>query len=61
MKCPCREHCLRQQGFTDVFRDVKAEENAKALALLPGVLRQDPCPSPVCSNSYCSDGRWTFS
>ncbi|CAL5228788.1 g11981 [Coccomyxa viridis] len=38
--CALREHCLRQQGFRDVFRDIKAEENAKALDLLPGVLRE---------------------
>ena len=42
MRCLCREQCLRQQGFSDVFRDVKAEENKKALALLPAVLRQGP-------------------
>jgi hypothetical protein len=34
-----RDACLRQQGFTDVFAAVKAEENAKALDLLPGVLQ----------------------
>ena len=35
----CREHCLRQQGFVDIFKSIKAEENDKALALLPGVLK----------------------
>ena len=35
----CREHCLRQQGFVDIFKSVKAEENDKALALLQGVLK----------------------
>ena len=34
-----REECLRKQGYEDVFKTVKTEENEKALALLPGVLR----------------------
>ncbi|BDA44552.1 4'-phosphopantetheine phosphatase [Coccomyxa sp. Obi] len=37
--CALREECLRKQGYEDVFATVKAEENEKALALLPGVLR----------------------
>ena len=35
----CREQCLRQQGFVDIFKDIKATENDKALALLPGILK----------------------
>ncbi|EIE21322.1 hypothetical protein COCSUDRAFT_53962 [Coccomyxa subellipsoidea C-169] len=38
--CTLREACLRQEGFEDVFRSVKAEENDKALALLPELLRE---------------------
>ncbi|CAK0782572.1 hypothetical protein CVIRNUC_005784 [Coccomyxa viridis] len=38
--CALREHCLRQQGFVDIFKSIKAEENDKALALLPGVLKE---------------------
>ena len=34
-----RDACLRAQGFEDPFREVKQEEDAKALALLPAVLR----------------------
>jgi hypothetical protein len=33
-----REECLRKQGFEDAFRQVKDEENDKALLLLPDVL-----------------------
>lgn len=33
-----RDRCLRAEGFRDPFRTVKAEENAKALALLPAVI-----------------------
>ena len=35
--CKLREHALREAGFTDVFRDVKANENVRALRLLRGV------------------------
>ncbi|KAK9908314.1 hypothetical protein WJX75_005862 [Coccomyxa subellipsoidea] len=38
--CTLREACLRQEGFEDVFKSVKTEENEKALALLPAVLRE---------------------
>lgn len=34
-----RDWCLRAEGFHDPFRTVKAEENAKALALLPTVIK----------------------
>lgn len=34
----CREECLHNEGFEDVFRQVKDEENNKALLLLPDVL-----------------------
>jgi hypothetical protein len=37
--CTGRDRCLRAEGFQDAFRTVKAEENAKALALLPTVIR----------------------
>ena len=33
-----REDSLRREGFVDVFKQVKAEENAKALQLLPNVI-----------------------
>ena len=36
---PHREACLRQEGFEDVFAAVKAEENDKALQLLPSILQ----------------------
>lgn len=52
----CREQCLRQQGFTDVFKAIKAEENEKALALLPGILRQalpGCCATGFCLQSRC--------
>lgn len=35
--CKLREHALREAGFTDVFRVVKATENHNALRLLRGV------------------------
>lgn len=46
--CRLREECLAGAGFGDIFRAVKDGENAKALALLPGVLEEldalgDPC------------------
>ena len=41
----CRDACLRARGFEDPFRQVKQEEDAKALALLPAVLR---CQSVSC-------------
>ncbi len=34
-----RDACLRAQGFEDPFQEVKREEDAKALVLLPTVLR----------------------
>eukprot|EP00271_Cylindrocystis_brebissonii_P018921 TRINITY_DN5523_c2_g1_i1.p1 TRINITY_DN5523_c2_g1~~TRINITY_DN5523_c2_g1_i1.p1 ORF type:complete len:369 (-),score=61.26 TRINITY_DN5523_c2_g1_i1:261-1367(-) len=37
--CRLRELVLRELGFADVFKKVKAEENAKALALLPAHLK----------------------
>eukprot|EP00897_Mesotaenium_endlicherianum_P007483 jgi/Mesen1/6763/ME000346S05945 len=45
--CRLREIVLREVGFEDIFRKVKGEENEKALALLPAVLKkidsiQDP-------------------
>ncbi|CAM6104325.1 unnamed protein product [Calypogeia fissa] len=36
--CKLRELCLREVGFTDIYRKVKDEENAKSLALLEGVV-----------------------
>ncbi|KAG2500599.1 hypothetical protein HYH03_001367 [Edaphochlamys debaryana] len=38
--CALREDCLHAAGFTDIFAGVKAEENQRALALLPGVLAE---------------------
>jgi hypothetical protein len=35
--CKLREQALREAGFTDVFREVKATENRNALRLLRGV------------------------
>ncbi len=40
-----RDACLRARGFEDPFREVKREEDARALALLPTVLRR--CSSLV--------------
>ena len=40
--CSCRDKCLRDAGFEDPFFDVKSSENAKALELLPTVLRYLP-------------------
>lgn len=33
----CREQALRSAGFTDIFRPIKAQENAKAVSLLAAV------------------------
>jgi type II pantothenate kinase len=38
--CRLRDRALRELGFDDCFLDVKTEENEKALATLPGVLRE---------------------
>ena len=38
--CAIRDRCLREAGFPDAFASVKAEEDARALALLPGVLEE---------------------
>ena len=38
--CGLRDRTLRELGFDDCFLDVKTEENKKALATLPGVLRE---------------------
>lgn len=38
--CGLRDRTLRELGFDDCFLDVKTEENEKALATLPGVLRE---------------------
>ena len=38
--CGLRDRALRELGFDDCFLDVKTEENEKALATLPGVLRE---------------------
>jgi hypothetical protein len=35
----CRDYHLHAAGFSDPFRQVKADENSKALAHLPTVLR----------------------
>ncbi|XP_031493856.1 damage-control phosphatase At2g17340-like [Nymphaea colorata] len=37
--CRLREQILRELGFRDIFRKVKDEENAKAIALFEGVVR----------------------
>eukprot|EP00850_Spirogloea_muscicola_P003914 SM000016S01902 [mRNA] locus=s16:418468:422079:- [translate_table: standard] len=37
--CRLRELVLREVGFEDIFRKVKVTENAKALALLPDILK----------------------
>lgn len=37
--CQMREDCLKAAGFTDPFKCIKHEENHKALALLPEVLK----------------------
>jgi hypothetical protein len=36
--CQIRDVCLRDAGFWDAYATVKADENAKALELLPSVL-----------------------
>ncbi|KAF5826462.1 hypothetical protein DUNSADRAFT_3028 [Dunaliella salina] len=42
--CQVREDCLKKAGFGDIFRRVKRDENAAALAVLPGVLKNlDGC------------------
>lgn len=42
--CRLREECLRAAGFEDIFSSVKAEENNRALGLLPSVLQSiDAC------------------
>ncbi|GFR47486.1 hypothetical protein Agub_g9215, partial [Astrephomene gubernaculifera] len=38
--CKLREDCLHAAGLRDIFASVKAAENERALALLPGVLRE---------------------
>jgi uncharacterized protein with ATP-grasp and redox domains len=44
--CALRDRLLREEGFHDCFRAVKAAENAKALSLLPALLRElDDIPS----------------
>ena len=38
--CALRDRLLREEGFHDCFKAVKASENAKALALLPALLAE---------------------
>eukprot|EP00892_Ulva_mutabilis_P004953 jgi/Ulvmu1/282/UM001_0286.1 len=38
--CRLRDTCLRDAGFYDPYATLKADENAKALDLLPGVLAE---------------------
>ena len=38
--CHLRDTCLRDAGFYDPYAALKADENAKALDLLPGVLEE---------------------
>lgn len=38
--CRLREVCLREVGFYDIYRQIKDDENTKALALLEGVIAQ---------------------
>mmetsp|Transcript_39867 Transcript_39867/g.113104 ORF Transcript_39867/g.113104 Transcript_39867/m.113104 type:complete len:792 (+) Transcript_39867:122-2497(+) len=40
MLCRARDLCLAAAGFGDIFAGVKAEENNKALKLLPAVLKE---------------------
>jgi type II pantothenate kinase len=40
MLCALRDRLLRDSGFADCFKTVKAEENQKALALLPSLLAE---------------------
>jgi hypothetical protein len=47
--CIGRDRCLRAEGFQDPFRAVKAEENEKALALLPDVI------GCVCMHDWLTD------
>ena len=47
--CKLREQALREAGFTDVFREVKATENRNALRLLRGVCAElDALSEPEC-------------
>lgn len=61
----CRDRCLRAEYFRDPFRTVKADENSKALALLPAVIRcavmtavadQTLCDLPFCAASKPNAG-----
>ncbi|CAI5977094.1 unnamed protein product [Closterium sp. NIES-65] len=38
--CRLREVCLTEAGFNDIFKKTKAEENEKALAMLPATLKR---------------------
>ncbi|CAI5517959.1 unnamed protein product [Closterium sp. Naga37s-1] len=38
--CRLREVCLTEAGFKDIFKKTKAEENEKALAMLPATLKR---------------------
>jgi uncharacterized protein with ATP-grasp and redox domains len=44
--CALRDRLLREEGFADCFRTVKAEENKKALAHLPALLAELDALSP---------------
>ena len=44
--CALRDRLLREEGFVDCFRTVKAEENAKALVHLPALLAELDAMSP---------------
>eukprot|EP00878_Enallax_costatus_P026369 GHUV01028300.1.p1 GENE.GHUV01028300.1~~GHUV01028300.1.p1 ORF type:complete len:182 (+),score=44.11 GHUV01028300.1:1312-1857(+) len=44
----CREKCLHNLGYTDIFSEVKQTENKTALKLLPQVLQDlDQQPNPT--------------
>ena len=45
--CSIRDTLLREEGFSDCFRTIKAEENQKALLHLPGLLAEHDALSPA--------------
>ena len=51
-----RDACLRARGFEDPFRQVKQDEDAKALALLPAVLRYQSTLCLVLMHSVTNRG-----
>ncbi|KXZ49303.1 hypothetical protein GPECTOR_22g897 [Gonium pectorale] len=55
--CQLREDCLHGAGFGDVFAAVKARENERALALLPGVLAEFDALEGRLTDQWVAGGR----